>query len=565
MAHSALPKISFYCCVKSWLIGMILQPLLQVSLVSRRTASVALEQLYSIYEYSPVFTGQYSNRRSWAVLWRSLIQSSLGQTAYPYCAFVRALSLSNYGQLLEDINYNRDEDALRWLFDAEVGMDEFLVLREGQQTKKLLRRKLIGNIDFQKTILKCGDAITKYIKDVADEVEKAVALAHVESSYIPVDLLPSWVARLGTLASLRIQDGSALGVEAASAIHECCPNFSELTCLSFSKPTADEDMAVFLQTLKPNSLKRFEVISMNGLSEKAITALNAHAETLRYLNLGSLSAEAMKCLNMLPGCRYLESLSIENLRHDQIDLRTFSDGLLKEITNWIQSCKNLTSLTFSNVRDSLLIVKDVLLTDNIKLNSLSLQNFASQGKAEDSSTWEALGHQTSLETLTLGGQDGTMDGLVIDDTTPLAGVICTLRELKTLNLIQSSVQQHEIRQFVKALPALVDLKFGGENMDDTILDTLAGLSYLKDLDINATSYFTYEGLKGFALQLGARPDRHRGVRVDILMQSGGLKLSDEQQVWLSEYFNTVLEGVININYDRDPDEAHESDFTGDSD
>ncbi|KAK8049943.1 hypothetical protein PG994_011673 [Apiospora phragmitis] len=564
MAPSALPQDIILLLCEELAHRHDLATLLQVSLVSRRTASVALEQLYSIYEYSPVFTGQHSNRKSWAVLWRSLIRSSLGQTAYPYCAFIRALSLSNYGQLLEDINYNRDEDTLQWLFDAEVGMDGFLVLREGQLTRKLRTRKLIGNMDFQKTILKCGDAITKYIKDVADEVEKAVALAHVESNYIPVDLLPSWVARLGTLASLRIQDGSALGVEAASAIQQCCPNFSELTCLSFSKPTADEDMAVFLQTLRSNSLKRFEVISMNGLSEKAITALNAHAETLRYLNLGSLSAEAMKCLNMLPGCKYLESLSIENLRHDQIDLRTFSDGLLKEITNWIQSCKSLTSLTFSNVRDSLLIVKDVLLTDDIKLNSLSLQNFASQGKAEDSSTWEALGHQTSLETLTLGGQDGYMDGLVVDDTTPLAGVICTLRGLKTLNLIQSSVQQHEIRQFVKALPALVDLKFGGENMDDTILDTLVGLSYLKDLDINATTYFTYEGLKAFALKLGAHPDRHRNVRVDILMQAARHMLSHEQQAWLSEYFSTVLEGVININYDRDPDEAHESDFTGDS-
>lgn len=102
-------------------------------------------------------------------------------------------------------------------------------------------------------------------------------------------------------------------------------------------------------------------------------------------------------------------------------------------------------------------------------------------------------------------------------------------------------------------------------MDDTILDTLAGLSYLKDLDINATSYFTFEGLKDFSLQLGAHPGQHRGVRVEILMQSGGLKLSDEQQVWLSEYFSTVLEGIMSISYDRDPDEPHESDFTGDSD
>lgn len=201
-------------------------------------------------------------------------------------------------------------------------------------------------------------------------------------------------------------------------------------------------MAVFLQTLKPNSLKRFEVMSMNGLSEKALTALNAHAETLRHLNLSSLSAEAMKCLNMLPSCKYLESLSIENYRYDQIDLRTFSEGLLKEITSWIQSCKSLTSLTFSFVRDSLLIVKDVLLTDDIKLNSLSLQNFASQGVEEDTYTWAALGHQTSLETLTLGNQDGSVDGLFVDDTTPLAGVICTLRGLKTLNLIQVCLISH---------------------------------------------------------------------------------------------------------------------------
>ena len=40
--------------------------------------------------------------RQWANLWRSVVLSSLGRTAYPYCRYIRALDLRDLKMLLED-------------------------------------------------------------------------------------------------------------------------------------------------------------------------------------------------------------------------------------------------------------------------------------------------------------------------------------------------------------------------------------------------------------------------------------------------------------------------------
>lgn len=85
-------------------------------------------------------------------------------------------------------------------------------------------------MDTLATIVKCADSITQYIKRLADDTGTAVSLAHLEGTYIPHHILPTWIARLGTLTSLRIRDGSVLSIEAASAISEFCPLFVDLTC-----------------------------------------------------------------------------------------------------------------------------------------------------------------------------------------------------------------------------------------------------------------------------------------------------------------------------------------------
>lgn len=532
--------------------------LFRCALVSRRLATLALEQLYRIHERSPASTGETSSRIAWARLWKSIIRSSIGETAYPYCTYIRALSLGNFEDLLTDV-WN-DHNVRPWLFDSEEKMDQFLVLRDGQP-KRQTRNQVLPPMDVQSTLVKCADSITCYIKQTAVETETVVSLAHLEANRIPVDVLSTWIMRLGTLTSLRMVRGNFLTAKVASAIYESCPKFSDLTCLSCDD--SDSAIAAFLQTLRPNTLQQFKIISMNHIEEKALTALNSQAESLKFLTLGSLSGQAMKSLNLLPSCTKLETLSLENRKHDQVDLKTFSEGLVKEIMAWVQNCTNLQDLTFTNVKDALLIVKDVLNTPSIQLKSLSLQGFTAQGAEHDSATWAALGLQSSLESLTIGGEDSAPDGLVIHDSPPLADSICKLQSLRTLNLMQAFVRASDIKKFAAALPNLTELSFSGEYLDDGVLRHLTSLQHLKVLGINAFSIFTFPGLREFAMELD--PSDHKGIRVDILNQIGEWKLSEENTAWLANHFTSHLEGAIQIQYFHDPDELHESDFSAMSD
>jgi hypothetical protein len=291
---------------------------------------------HSIHESSPISALETYDKDKWARLWKSIILSSIGQTAYPYCTYMRSLSLGSYGSLLEDIA--TDKKTRPWLFDSADNTEEFLVLRENQQvTKKKTRNQPMPWIDYHHTMIRCGEAITQRIQEMAEQSGTSVALSHLEAIQIPGNILSTWITRLPSLVSLRLQDGSVLNTEAASAIYEVCPRFSELSCLLCRGDGIDVDgnMACFIQALKPNTLQRFEIISYNELGEKTLTALNTHAESLKVLRLGSLSGDAVKALNTLPSCTALESLHIENRRQDQVDLASGSEALLKEITAWM--------------------------------------------------------------------------------------------------------------------------------------------------------------------------------------------------------------------------------------
>lgn len=515
---------------------------------------------HSIHEWSPVSASETYDKKRWARLWKSIILSSIGLTAYPYCTYMRSLSLGSYGSLLEDIA--SDREIRPWLFDALDNTEQFLALRENQQLKKKTRNQPMPFIDFQSTMIRCGELVTQRIQQLAEQTSTAVALTHLEGIQIPANILPTWIIRLPSLVSLQLQDGSVLNAEAASAIHEFCPRFGELSCLSCPGEGIDDNMACFLRGLKPNTLRRFEMISYNELGERSLTALNAHAESLRVLRLSSLSADAMRSLNALPSCTALESLNIENRRQDQVDLATGSEALLKEITTWIRSCKNLQELTLSDLHDAIPILKDVLSTPDIQLNTLDVQGFSSHGEA-DCEAWAALGLQESLESLTIGGLDGMVDGLIVHESPPLADSICKLTGLKSLNLTRAFVRTIELRKMVMALPGLTDLSFGGDWIDDQILESISRLGNLKALLVNAFSVFTYGGLQEFARKLD--PEGNRGITVDINNQLGNWKLDPSDENSLSEYFSAKLGGKIEIGLFNDPDEVHESDFSVTSD
>jgi hypothetical protein len=513
----------------------------------------------SIHELSPANAAETFSLSKMARMWKSILLSSTGKTAYPYCAYIKSLSLGNYGSLLEDIWNNKAAHFM----EPQEEMKQFVILRDSQGSKKKrTRNQAMPLFDFQRSMIESGEAITGRIKEIADQTETSVALVHLEASSVPADLLPIWITRLSSLQSLQLQEGSVLTAEAASAIVKWCPKFSEFRCLLCQGPNVDHDVASFLQILRPNTLQCFEVISFNDIGEQTLTALNAHAKSLKTLTLGSLSGEVMSSLNTLPACTALESLSLESQRHSPCDLAG-NEKILKEITAWIGACKNLRKLSLTNIRDSLLMIVDVLSSPDVRLHTLDFQGFSSQGEEIDAAAWTALGQQGDLEDLTIGGLDGMPDALIVHETPALADSICELGNLKMLDLRRASVRAIELRKMVTALPQLTNLDFGGDWIDDLILESIGTLKHLKGLLVNALSVFTFDGLQAFAKRLD--PELHKGIVVEINNQIGDWKFSADEEAWLVEFFSNELGGRIDIGVFKDPDEAHEDDFSSEFD
>lgn len=167
--------------------------------VNRGAASLAIPLLYSVHDLANVDTSP--------VLWRSLIASALGKTAYPYCIWVKALQLSNLMSLLEDI---------------------------GQQKKALKRPffspplQILRGLKQDEVIIKVADLITKRIQADAEDANKAAQLSSLEGPHFPSASLSSLVSRLSRLTTLAVRDGSVLNKEVGLAIREGCPAFKEL-------------------------------------------------------------------------------------------------------------------------------------------------------------------------------------------------------------------------------------------------------------------------------------------------------------------------------------------------
>ncbi|KAI0430498.1 hypothetical protein F5Y09DRAFT_307660 [Xylaria sp. FL1042] len=521
------------------------------SMVSHRIASIAVEQLYGILEVMDpfIFHTAQSTR-----LWRSIVLSSLGATQYPYCAYIRALSLGSLVECLDDI---RSDWPLRQFF-FEGLMQDFLVLQRGNEFAKSTRSRP-PPFDNPAITSKCADSIIQYTKTLADDNSASMALTHLEASVFPRDVLPTWLSRLGALTSLQIQNGSVLGVEAASAIAEYCPNFAELTCFHCSSDTAAEDMAAFFLTLRPNTLQAFEVHSRNNLSEVTLAALKIHAKSLRILDLRSLLASTIKDIHVLSECTALERLLIEKEATDRSELDSWSEEELAHVATWISSCKALRELSFHHIRDAIPILYHVLQVPEIHLEKLHIQDYRSASEEITKATWIALGQQDRLKLLTIASQDHSINDLVLSGHPELTDSICRLFNLTTLNLMQTYVCSGEISRIAMALPRLEELSFGGDLVDESILEPLSELQKLATLSINAATAFTFDGLLGFAQRL--YQVGNQGIRVELLNQRYEAKFTKEEEMQLNVYFVDYLNGQFAISYPNDPEELHEVDFS----
>ncbi|KAI0468337.1 hypothetical protein F4859DRAFT_211895 [Xylaria cf. heliscus] len=527
--------------------------LYRCSLLSRRLASIAVEQLYSILEVmDPFIDGKFRAAR----LWKSIILSSRAATLYPYCAYTRVLSLGSLVECLDDIRM--DFPLYQFFFDSS--MQYFLVIKAGHilpSVKGTRPRPYL--FDFPAIVRRCADSITQYIQALADMNGTSVALTHLEASIFPRDILPTWIKRLGALRSLQLQDGSVLGPQTAIAISESCPQFSELTCFHCWSETTAEDMTYFFLALRPNSLQRFEILSRNNLDGATFTALNTHAESLRVLHLRSLLPTSIGSLHLLSTCTALESLVIEMEVADGSGLDSFSQDEVAKVAKWISGCKALRELDFNHIRDALPILNEVLQSPEIRLEKLLIQDYQSASTETTSATWGALGQQDRLESLTIASQDSSLDGLVLSHHPELMDSICRLSKLVNLNLMQAWVSCTDICRIATALPCLEELSFGGELVDEEVLKHLSRLPQLVLLSINAITGFSFNNLMGFAQSLDHVTNQ--GIKVDLLNQLYETKLTEEEETILNQYFADNLNGRIAISYPDDPDELHEDDFS----
>ncbi|KAI0512726.1 hypothetical protein F5B22DRAFT_290920 [Xylaria bambusicola] len=525
--------------------------LFNCSLVNHRTASIAVEQLYGILEVMDPFIF-YTNQS--IRLWRAIILSSLGATRFPYCAYMRALSLGSLVECLDDI---RSDAAARQCF-FEGPMQDFLVLQRGYESVKTTRKRL-PPLDNPAITSKCAESIIQYAKQLADGDSTTMALTHLEASVFPRDILPTWLSCLGSLTSLQIQDGSVLGVEAAGAITAHCPNFSELTCFHCSSDTAAEDVAAFFLALRPNTLQRFEILSRNNLSGATLAALRTHAKSLRVLDLRSLPASTTKRIHILSECTALERLVIEKDTTDGSDLDIMTVTEMVQVAEWLRSCKALRELGLHHVRDALPILHHVLPTPEIRLETLHIQDWHFASEEVTKATWEALGHQKRLKLLAIASQDQSTNDLVLSQNPELTDSICHLYTLTSLNLMQTYVSSDEISRIATALPGIEELSFGGELIDDSILEPLSKLSKLATLTVTAVTAFTFDNLLRFAERL--YDVGNQGIKVELLNQWHEAKLTTDEEMRLNMYFADHLKGQIAISYPNDPDELHEADFS----
>ncbi|KAI0829504.1 hypothetical protein F5Y06DRAFT_282732 [Hypoxylon sp. FL0890] len=516
-------------------------------LTNRAVASIACQQMYSNHELSVASTSVEPHGLSaLRGLWRSIVLSSSGKTAFPYCTYIRTLSFGNFIECVDVYGFRQG---------LQKSMPEIGIGTLGQ----------VGSLDIA---INCVNSIMDYIKKYADDNEKAVALARIDGDRIPRYALHSWITQLRFLTSLRIVDGSVLGLEAGKAISKHCPNFAEVTCYSCISSSADEDFGAFLSALRPNSLRTFTIHSTNKMAKKSFTGLNTHATSLRNLKLGTQGRPAMKALDSLADCTALERLSIKNDRFSIAHLKAYNKETLDKVVSWISNCKSLKDLRLRQVRNALPIVEGVLKSPNIRLQSLAIIDFGKKGGgedyAEDNATWATLGSQDQLEVLTLGLRNGRRMSLQIHRIPTLANSICQLKNLTCLCLSDAWITESEVQRFAAALPKLSEFGFNGDKVTDAIWESLGALSQLKMLSITSISAFTYGGLNQFCRRLTDTPG-HERFALTIENQLPQVHDFEFEIPQLQAFLRDNLGGAIRIHYFRNyepPEWDGEGDFDG---
>lgn len=118
---------------------------------------------------------------NWALLWKSIIRSSLGTTAYPYSLYIRTLDLRNLAMLLDDLRFR--ESAMKDFFADD--MATFLKASETpvkMATRKSNRTQL--RLHIAPILELVGESITRHVSDAALRNKATVALEDLAGEFV---------------------------------------------------------------------------------------------------------------------------------------------------------------------------------------------------------------------------------------------------------------------------------------------------------------------------------------------------------------------------------------------
>lgn len=221
----------------------------------------------------------------WALLWKSIILSSIGKTVYPYALYIRSLDLRNLTNLLDEPLFR--EHIMKDFFADD--MAQFLKAQETPIKKRTRNGRVVGmRLDIPVVLELVGESITSFVTVAATENHATVALDDIAPGDISSVVLPRWIGRLSRLKSMTLWDGVVLNEDVANAINSSCPNFNDLTFLYCSDKDTDPKLAAFFGALRSNSLESLNALSAQGIGPESLLALNNHAKSLKTLKIDGL-------------------------------------------------------------------------------------------------------------------------------------------------------------------------------------------------------------------------------------------------------------------------------------
>lgn len=295
---------------------------------------------------------------------------------------------------------------------------------------------------------------------------------------------------------------------------------------------ADNQLAAFLNGLRPHSLQSFEIFSQSAIGAESFLALNSHRESLTELKLSSIPADAMPAISMLKGCTNLVTLLLaESIG---VDLEHRHNDIFLETVAWLKECESLRSISFSKFLSAPALMPSILLENSIKLTKLEFEGYAMRNSKD---FHQALGNQTSLQSLWLKGEsDETGDGIEI--LVESLSKLVNLTDLRLREISDPFANEH-ISTLARSLPKLEVWWTSGYGITDTIWDDIASLKSLRRLDLMALSSFTANGILGFVHDLGPG---NKGFSLAIMMADMDSDLTQGEQTLIRDTLAERVEG-----------------------